>query len=100
MDSDLLSNPYLYYSLTLLVAVIMFIYLFNRRKNLKPDEKNEIRYDGIIESLGGKENIVEIKNSGSRVEFQIKYKKDVDKEKIKENGINTVVMTSKKIMIG
>lgn len=80
--------------LLLLVAMILII-IFKRKNKLK--ERQE--FPGLLEALGGAENISNVILNGSRVSLNFDSKKNVDKELIKENGVETIVVSNKKITL-
>lgn len=80
--------------LLVIITIFTIVYL---RKNKKTKEKNA--FPGLLEALGGKENVENIELSGSRINLFLTNKKNIDKEKIKENGVSAIVVTSKKITL-
>ena len=76
----------------LLVLLLVIICKFNKNKS-----DNNIEFPGLLEALGGKDNIVEISQKGSRINVIVNDKKILDKEKIKAEGIDTIVISNKKV---
>ena len=79
----------------LLITLTLLVIIFNKKK------KNNVvsEYPELIEALGNKENIISSSFKGSRVNIEVKDKKLVDKEKLKQGVVDTVVISSKKVTI-
>jgi phosphotransferase system IIB component len=77
----------------LITTIILLIVVFNKKN--KTNIVGEYPY--IVESLGGKENIVSSSFKGSRVNVEVKDKKLVNKETLKQGIVDTVVISSKKV---
>lgn len=88
-----------YYIVLIAIAVVLVLtlvlILIYKRKNSSKDNSDE--YLNILLALGGKENIISLDYKNSRVNVFIKDKQVVNKEELKINGIETVVITSKKV---
>ena len=54
----------------------------------------------MLEALGGRENIVSTTQKGSRISVVVDNKKSVDRDQVKECGIDTIVISNKKEAIG
>ena len=80
-------------SVLLLLSLIIFIVI----KAKKNKGNNVVEFLGLLEALGGKENIVESSSKGSRVNVIVNDKKLIDKEKIKAEGVETMVVSNKKV---
>lgn len=78
--------------LLLAITTTLLIIVFNKRKNNIVTE-----YPEIILALGNKENIASVSFKGSRVSVEVNDKKLVDKEKLKQGVVDTVVISSKKV---
>ena len=76
----------------LLLSLVCILLVVRKKKtNNKVEE-----YPKLLTALGGKENLVSITVKGSRVNVEIKDKKLVDKDTIKEE-VDTIVVSSKKV---
>ena len=66
---------------------------------LKKKSKNNtmVEYPNLLDALGGKENIFSLNCKGSRISVVVHDKKIVDKEKLKLEGIETIVVSNKKV---
>ena len=80
----------------LIVAIIVFI-SFNK-KNIINKEFNEKVID-IIKNLGGNDNIISVTPKMSRVEFVLKNYELVNKEELKNLGVQGISKTSQKITL-
>lgn len=78
--------------LLLIIALISVIFLLKKNKNNTVQEFPE-----LLIALGGKENITQVTYKGSRVSVIVDNKKAVDKEKVKEQGVETIVISNKKV---
>ena len=79
--------------LVVIVAIIGLIFI-NKRKN-----KSNQDYCELLEAIGGKENISEVILNGSRVSVNFIDKSLINKENIKKNGVETIVMANKKLTL-
>ena len=76
-------------------SVIVFVsfLLFKRRKNTVVDDSSWLL------ALGGKENITFVDAIGSRINLSLKDKEIIDREKLKELGVNSVLTMSNKVTL-
>lgn len=81
--------------LVALACIIILIIVIKRKSKLK--EKTE--FPKLLEALGGKENISNVSLNGSRISLNFDSKKNVDKDLIKENGVETIVVSNKKMTL-
>ena len=61
--------------------------------------KEVAEFPGLLEGLGGNENISNITLNGSRISMSFENKTNINKELIKENGVETIVVANKKITL-
>lgn len=88
-------------------TLITFILLkkFNKlpfKRNKKEEKKVEFKIennDELLETFGGKENIEQVELKGSRLSIQLKDMNLFNKEKIKEFGIDRILLMSNKIIL-
>lgn len=78
----------------ILLSIIIIVIV---RKTHKSVNKQE--YPGLLEALGGFENISNISLNGSRISMNFENKSNINKDRIKENGVETVVVSNKKITL-
>jgi phosphotransferase system IIB component len=81
-------------TVALLIIIVLAVVV---RKKSKFKENTE--FPELLEALGGAENISNISLNGSRISLNFDSKKAVDKELIKENGVETIVVANKKITL-
>ena len=79
--------------IVLVIIILLMIYI----RNSKYKQKEE--FPRLLEAIGGTENISNLCLNGSRISFNFDSKKLVDKEQIKENGVETIVVANKKITL-
>ena len=79
-------------SLLLLISIVLIIIKIRKKKNATCKEFPE-----LLEALGGVNNISNVILNGSRISLNFDSKKSIDKELIKENGVETIVVSNKKI---
>lgn len=75
-----------------IVISIVFV-IFKKKKKIKKIEE----FPGLMDAFGGKENIIGITQKGSRVSVEVDNKSVVNKDKIKEQGVDTIVVSNKKV---
>lgn len=80
--------------LALLFTIILVVVV---RKKMK--FKENVEFPELLEALGGADNISNVSLNGSRISLNFESKKVVDKEQIKENGVETIVVANKKITL-
>lgn len=78
----------------LLTIVIIVISLRKKKKN-----KENSEFPELLEALGGFSNISNVTLNGSRVSINFEDKKNINKDKIKECGVETIVISNKKITL-
>ena len=78
----------------LLIIIVLIIVLKKKSKN-----KEMLEFPELLEALGGADNISNVILNGSRVSLTFDSKKNIDKDLIKENGVETIVVSNKKITL-
>ena len=78
-----------------LVAVLVFLIIFfgKRKKNPIVDES------AWLTALGGKDNINNVSAIGSRINLSLKDKEKIDREKLTNLGVNSVLVMSNKVTL-
>lgn len=78
-----------------LVAVLVFLIIFfgKRKKNPIVDES------AWLNALGGKDNINNVSAIGSRINLSLKDKEKIDREKLTNLGVNSVLVMSNKVTL-
>ena len=80
-------------AILLVSGIVLTIVLLKR----KAKDNSGREYPNLLDALGGKENISSLNCKGSRISVVVIDKKIVDKEKIKLEGIETIVVSNKKV---
>ena len=78
-----------------LLSVILFIFLKKKKVNTQYSEKVTL----IINNLGGNDNIISVTPKMSRVEFVLKDYDLVNKDELKNLGVQGISKTSQKITL-
>ena len=79
----------------LLIAVIVFLIIFFSKRKKTPKIN-----DGVwLIALGGKENVNSVSAIGSRLTLSLVDKEKVDREKLKELGVSSVLTMSNKVTL-
>lgn len=80
----------------LAVALVVCLVLFlNRGKKKSPKIDNS----EWVEALGGNDNIVSITAVGSRLSLVLKDKENINRDKLKELGVSSVLVMSNKVTL-
>jgi len=92
----------------LVVSVIVIIILTGKKRkaNKGEPEKKKVNYrdkeavkSSYFEALGGEDNIIEKKIEGSRINLVLKDYTIIDKEKLKEAGVDGFIKMSNKLCL-
>ena len=82
--------------LIILVTVVVIL-LSNRKKGVPAKVVSIAAPDEWLEALGGKDNVVDVSSTGSRLTAKLKNKDLVNRDKLTELGVSSIVMMSDKI---
>ena len=86
--------------IVLVLAITVIIALVRRKKKLKDGPKKRIiNVSAYISALGGEDNIVSHELMRSRIVLVLKNYDIVDKEKLKEAGVDGFIMMSDKLTL-
>ena len=80
--------------LIVIVVVIVLIFLLKGKK-----KKTSFNGDAWTNALGSKENIKEVTAIGSRLSVSLLDKEKIDREKLKELGVSSVLVMSNKVTL-
>lgn len=83
----------------LLILLVIFLVTVSKRKKKGATPKRVIVASAYIEALGGEENIVSHNLVRSRIVLTLKDYALVDKEKLKEAGVDGFIMMSDKLTL-
>ena len=78
----------------LVAAIIIIVYLFTHHKSKKPLDSSV-----WLLALGDKENIKEVSATGSRLSLVLMDKEKIDRAKLKELGVKSVLVMSNKVTL-
>lgn len=84
-------------AIIVIVLVILLLVNINRKKDKKAID-NTANDDWLI-ALGGKENILEVSATGSRLTVKLYDINNCDKNKLKELGVSNIVTMSDKLVL-
>ena len=79
----------------LLLITIFLVVMIKRKFN----NKIALDFYGLLEGLGGSNNISNVTLNGSRISLNFTNKKNINKEIIKQNGVESIVISNKKITL-
>ena len=80
--------------LFVLGAIIITVYFVKSHK-----KKKQINNESWFIALGGKDNFSDVKGVGSRLSLVIKDKEKLDRQKLKELGVSSILTMSDKIVL-
>ena len=81
-----------------IVLVIGLILIFGKKKKSAPSKK-EIPVSSYLEALGGEDNVISHERKGSRIVLELRDYEAVDREKLKEAGVDGFIMMSSKLTL-
>ncbi len=81
----------------IILVTIVIILLSNRKKGAPAKQVSTAAPDDWLEALGGKDNVVDVSSTGSRLTAKLKNKDLVNRDKLTELGVSSIVMMSDKI---
>ena len=79
----------------LLIIIISLVIFWKHKNKIRASEE----FPELLEALGGADNISNVSLNGSRISLVFDNKKSLDKELIKENGVETIVVSNKKMTL-
>ena len=82
----------------LILIILLIVSLVKRKKGLSAP-KRVIEASAYIEALGGADNIISHNLVRSRIVLTLKNYDAVDKEKLKEAGVDGFIMMSEKLTL-
>ena len=83
-----------------IILVTVLIVLIRGRKSKGPNKQvSQAAPNEWLDALGGMDNIVDIQATGSRLVAKIKNKELVNRDKLTELGVSSIVLMSDKITL-
>lgn len=83
-------------SLAVIILLLIIFIIYFEKKNKKPNKK-VIDKNELFIALGDKDNIIDIKITGSRLTITFKNKDVINTEQLKELGFLNYILLSNKI---
>ena len=84
----------------IILITLIILFLFNRNKTKKIDKTTySISTNDWLDSLGGKDNILEISSRGSRLTLSLKEISLINETKLKELGVTSLLKMSNKLIV-
>lgn len=80
----------------ILIGLISLLIYFSTSKKIKYKVKE---YPNLLQAIGGSENISNVTLNGSRVSMNFMDKNLINKDQVKENGVDTIVIANKKLTL-
>ena len=81
----------------IILVVILAIFLSGRKHKKAP--KREIVTSAYYEALGGADNVISHSRTGSRINLVLKDYEALDKEKLKEAGVDGFIKMSDRLVL-
>ena len=94
-----MDNPIIIISISAAIIILASIFLFVFLKKKKNNTQYNEKITKIINELGGNDNIISATSKMSRVEFVLKDYELVNKDELKNLGIQGISKTSQKITL-
>ena len=82
---------------TLLVVACALLLIFHSRKGNKG--KVKVSDSEWIDALGGQDNILEASAIGSRLSVKLNDKETINRDKLKELGVSSILVMSNKVTL-
>ena len=83
----------------IILLTVLLIFLSQKRGKGKKAVKKEIVPSAYYEALGGIDNVISHKRTGSRIALVLKDYECIDKEKIKEAGVDGFIKMSDRLVL-
>jgi phosphotransferase system IIB component len=94
-----MDNPIIIISIIAAIIILASIFLFVFLKKKKNNTQYNEKITKIINELGGNDNIISATSKMSRIEFVLKDYELVNKDELKNLGIQGISKTSQKITL-
>ena len=83
----------------IVVGVIVFLLIFRQKKKAKKKPARVISKSAYMEALGGEANLISHVRKGSRIELKLVDYEALDKEKLKEAGVDGFIKMSDRLTL-
>ena len=85
-------------AIVLIILITTAIILLANKRNKKPvKEISQASPSEWLEALGGKDNVLDVQSTGSRLTAKLANKDLVNRDKLTELGVSSIVLMSDKI---
>lgn len=84
---------------SIILTIVIIFLIKNKKKATGKKEISSASPDEWLNALGGKENILEVTASGSRLSVKINNTELIDRNALEKLGVTSVVMMSNKITL-
>ena len=81
----------------IILVTITIILLSNRKKGAPAKQVSQAAPSEWLEALGGKDNVVDVSSTGSRLTAKLKNKDLVNRDQLTKLGVSSIVLMSDKI---
>ncbi len=85
--------------LLLVVCVIVLVICLNKSNKKKNIEENKKQNSEFLNYFGGNENVISCESKGSRLILILKDYSLLNEEKLKENGISSMIKATNKVTL-
>ena len=86
-------------ALAVLILLVILLIVLSGRKRKKKQPVRQIEASKYYEALGGADNVISHSRTGSRIALVLKDYDAIDKEKIKEAGVDGFIKMSEKLVL-
>ena len=83
----------------IIITTIIIIYVIKNKKRVPQGKKEVDDVNPLIEALGGKENILDISSTGSRLSVKLIDKEKINRESLQSLGVTSIVVMSDKLTL-
>ena len=86
-------------SMTFLLVCGVIIFALKKQQNEKNIEKNKKQNNTFLKIFGGEDNIISCEARGSRLVLVLKDYDLLDENKLKENGVTSLIKATNKVTL-
>ena len=84
----------------LLISILCVVIALNRRKNIEKQKEENIKQNNtFLEIFGGEDNIISCEARASRLVLVLKDYSLLNEEKLKENGVTSMIKATSKVTL-
>ena len=86
-------------SICLIIVLVLIVLLLKKSKRKKDTELNKKQNNTFLEIFGGSDNIISCESRGSRLVLVLKDYSLLNEEKLKENGVTSLIKANNKVTL-